>query len=67
MGSLTGCGLLYAPEDSWGGIGAIQRAMGLRTHIDTWQPLLCSLMRAAPHWSETAASLEAICLTPRAA
>ena len=65
--SQTGCGLLYAPTDAWGGIGAIQRAAALRANSDVWQPLLCSLMRAAPRWSASAASLEAICLTPRAA
>jgi hypothetical protein len=67
VASQTGCGLLYAPADAWGGIGAIQRAAALRANVDIWQPLLCSLMRAAPRWSATAASLEAICLTPRAA
>jgi starch synthase len=62
--SQTGCSLLYAPADPWGGIGAIQRAAALRTNVDLWQPLLASLMRAAPRWSATAASLEAVCLTP---
>jgi hypothetical protein len=67
VNSQTGCGLLYAPTDPWGGSGAIQRAAALRANLDIWQPLLCSLMRAAPRWSAAAASLEAICLTPRAA
>jgi hypothetical protein len=67
VASQTGCGLLYAPADPWGGVGAIQRAIALRTNVELWQPLLGSLMRAAPRWSATAASLEAICLTPRAA
>ena len=67
VASQTGCGLLYAPADPWGGVGAIQRAIALRTNVELWQPLLASLMRAAPRWSATAASLEAICLTPRAA
>jgi hypothetical protein len=67
VASQTGCGLLYAPADPWGGVGAIQRAIALRTNVELWQPLLGSLMRAAPRWSATAASLEAVCLTPRAA
>jgi hypothetical protein len=67
VASRTGCGLLYAPADPWGGVGAIQRALALRTNVELWQPLLASLMRAAPRWSATAASLEAVCLTPRAA
>jgi starch synthase len=67
VASRTGCGLLYAPADPWGGVGAIQRALALRANVELWQPLLGSLMHAAPRWSATAASLEAICLTPRAA
>ena len=67
VASQTGCGLLYAPADPWGGVGAIQRAIALRTNVELWQPLLGSLMHAAPRWSATAASLEAVCLTPRAA
>jgi hypothetical protein len=67
VGSQTGCGLLYAPADPWGGVGAINRAAALRANLELWQPLLGSLMRAAPRWSATAASLEALCLTPRAA
>jgi hypothetical protein len=67
VASQTGCGLLYAPADPWGGVGAIQRAAALRANVELWQPLLGSLMRAAPRWSATAASLEAVCLTPRAA
>jgi starch synthase len=67
VASQTGCGLLYAPADPWGGVGAIQRASALRANAELWQPLLVSLMRAAPRWSATAASLEAVCLTPRAA
>ena len=67
VASQTGCGLLYAPADPWGGVGAIQRAIALRTNVELWQPLLGSLMHAAPRWSSTAASLEAVCLTPRAA
>ena len=67
VGSQTGCGLLYAPADPWGGVGAINRAAALRANLELWQSLLVSLMRAAPRWAATAASLEAICLTPRAA
>jgi len=67
VASLTGCGLLYAAADPWGGIGAIQRAAALRVNADLWQPLLGSLMRAAPRWSATAAALEAMCISPRAA
>ena len=67
VASQTGCGLLYAPADPWGGVGAIQRAIALRTNAELWQPLLGALMHAAPRWSTTAASLEAVCLTPRAA
>jgi len=67
VASQTGCGLLYAPADPWGGVGAIQRASALRANVELWQPLLGSLMRAAPRWSATASSLEAVCLTPRAA
>ena len=67
VGSQTGSGLLYAPADPWGGVGAINRAAALRANLELWQSLLVSLMRAAPRWAATAASLEAICLTPRAA
>jgi hypothetical protein len=67
VASQTGCGLLYSPADPWGGVGAIKRAGALRANAELWQPLLVSLMRAAPRWSATAASLEAVCLTPRAA
>jgi len=67
VGSQTGCGLLYAPADPWGGVGAINRAAALRANLELWQSLLVSLMRAAPRWAATAASLEALCLTPRAA
>ena len=67
VASLTGSGLLYAPADPWGGIGAIQRAVALRANADLWQPLLAALMRAAPRWSATAAALEAMCISPRAA
>jgi len=67
VASQTGCGLLYAPADPWGGVGAIQRAIALRANAEMWQPLLCSLLAAAPRWSATAASLEAVCLSPRAA
>jgi hypothetical protein len=67
VASQTGCGLLYAPADPWGGVGAINRAAALRANLELWQPLLVSLMHAAPRWAATAASLEALCLTPRAA
>jgi hypothetical protein len=65
--SQTGCALLYSPSDAWGGQGAIQRAIGLRSNSEAWQALLISLLAAAPRWSNTAAAIEAMCLTPRAA
>ena len=67
VGSQTGCGLLYAPADPLGGVGAIQRAILLRADAELWQPLLSSLLAAAPRWASAAAALEAICLAPRAA
>jgi hypothetical protein len=65
--SRTGCALLYSPTDPWGGLGAIQRATGLRADSESWQKLVVSLMSAAPRWSSAAASIEAMCLNPRAA
>jgi hypothetical protein len=65
--SQTGCALLYSPDDPWGGLGATQRAIGLRGNSEIWQALLAALLTAAPRWSSTAASIEAVCLAPRAA
>ncbi len=65
--SQTGCALLYSPDDPWGGLGAIQRAIGLRANSEIWQALLASLLGAAPRWSTTAAFIETMCLKPGAA
>lgn len=65
--SQTGCALLYSPSDDWGGLGAVQRAIGLRSNSEFWQALLASLLAAAPRWSSTAASIEAMCLSQRVA
>jgi hypothetical protein len=65
--SQTGCALLYSSADRGGGLGALQRAIALRANSELWQTLLVSLLTAAPRWSSTAASVEAMCLTPRAA
>jgi hypothetical protein len=67
VASQTGSGLLYTHADPWGAVGAIQRAAALRANAETWQPLLRSLLTAAPRWSAAAAALEAVCLSPRAA
>lgn len=59
----TGTALLYRPSDDQALLGSIRRALGLRTQVDTWAPLVGALLEQAPRWNRTAALLDALRLT----
>ncbi|HEY0713468.1 MAG TPA: hypothetical protein VGF45_12395, partial [Polyangia bacterium] len=59
--SATGTALLYAPHDSFELLGAIRRAITLRTDRERWDALVVSLLATAPSWRTTATRLESLC------
>lgn len=63
-GSATGTALLYAPQDAFELVGALRRAIALRSDRERWDALVVSLMTAAPTWKTTAIRLESLCAEP---
>jgi hypothetical protein len=59
-GSRTGTGLLYGAGSSFELLGALRRAIGLRSDSELWPALPPLLMRNAPRWSSTATLFETL-------
>jgi hypothetical protein len=62
--SATGTALLYAPQDPFELLGALQRAITLRADRERWDALVVSLLTTAPSWRTTATRLESLCAEP---
>jgi hypothetical protein len=63
VGSRTGHGLLYLPDDPGERVSVVLRCAGLRSNPDIWRPLQESLMGAAPRWATTATRFEELFLS----
>jgi hypothetical protein len=63
-GSATGNALLYAPGNTFEMLGALRRAIALRTDADRWSALVKWLLRNPPRWSTTATLLESLRQSP---